>query len=360
MDKLVFSFVFSLWVIPCFASAATNDSTGDRRSSGPYCGLYCLYSILKIEGQAVDFHELVKPEYISSEKGSSFKELKQAAQDFGVNAASLRGLTLTDLKNIDRPIILHVKSDVRQKEYDHFVLYCGDQDGKARIFDPPSPIKTTTYHELAPRWNGTGLIVSREPINTAKILFPAQKRLALFIGLIAAAIVLIRITGTYISHRIKIVSKRALMTLSVAQSAGLVMVALFSGIIYHFISTEGFLSHAGATEPMVKASFVHFIPKVSAKDIENAQGSVVLVDARQENDYEAGHIDGAVNIPTTLCAKGRIARMGDISKDKRIVIYCQSAGCPYAGTVASHLMEDGFENIAIYKGGWIDWKKKKS
>jgi rhodanese-related sulfurtransferase len=128
-------------------------------------------------------------------------------------------------------------------------------------------------------------------------------------------------------------------------------------MVYHFANDEGFLSHAGAAEPVVKSSMGSFIPKVSAKYLERIKDSSVIIDARQTADYDAGHIDRAINIPTTLDAAGRSTKLANTPKDSRVIIYCQSAGCPYAEKVALNLIEDGFTNIAIYKGGWVDWQK---
>jgi rhodanese-related sulfurtransferase len=173
------------------------------------------------------------------------------------------------------------------------------------------------------------------------------------------AILIVKIAGKYLLHKVGNISKPVLLTFSVAQSAGLVFIALFAGVIYHFANDEGFLAHAGATESVVKTNLASFIPKVSAKDIKSANGGAVIIDARQSPDYDAGHIDGAINIPTTLCAAGRTAKLAEVAKNSRLIIYCQSAGCPYAEKVAANLMEDGFNNLAIYKGGWVDWDKRK-
>jgi rhodanese-related sulfurtransferase len=327
-------------------------------SSGPYCGVACLYVAMDLNDKKIDFANLVKPEYIGSHKGSSLAELKKAAEDNGVYAEPVGNLSSNELKVFSQSIILHVKSSPKGKEYNHYVLFLGDKDGKAKIFDPPNPVEFIPYYELASQWDGTGLIVSAEPINLAKVFAPARKRFAIFAAAIIAAIVIVKIAGKYLSRKVGNISKPALTTFSVAQSAGLVFIALFAGVIYHFANDEGFLAHAGATESVVKTNLASFIPKVSAKDIQPTRGTVII-DARQTPDYEAGHIDGAINIPTTLCAAGRNAKLAEVAKNSRLIIYCQSAGCPYAEKVAVNLMEDGFNNLAIYKGGWVDWDKRK-
>lgn len=333
--------------------------TEKYRSSGPYCGVACLYVAMDLNDKKIDFKDLVKPEYIGSHKGSSLAELIKAAKDNGVYAEPVGNLSSNELKVFSQSIILHVKSSPKGKEYNHYVLFLGDKNGKAKIFDPPNPVEFIPYYELAPQWDGTGLIVSSEPINLTKVFAPARKRFAIFAAVIIATILIVKIVGKYLLHKVGHISKPVLMTFSVAQSAGLVIVALLIGVVYHFANDEGFLAHPGATEPAIKANLASFIPKVSAKDIKSANGGAVIIDARQTPDYEAGHIDGAINIPTTLCAAGRTAKLAEVAKNSRLIIYCQSAGCPYAEKVAANLMEDGFNNLAIYKGGWVDWDKRK-
>lgn len=72
------------------------------KSSGPYCGIYCLYTTMKLTNREVDFRELVKPEYIGSRKGSSLEDLKKAAEDNGLYAVPVGKLTSQVLRNCPR------------------------------------------------------------------------------------------------------------------------------------------------------------------------------------------------------------------------------------------------------------------
>jgi len=47
----------------------SESATAKRRPSHPHCGLYCLYTVMKLAGQESNFQELIKPEYIGSRKG---------------------------------------------------------------------------------------------------------------------------------------------------------------------------------------------------------------------------------------------------------------------------------------------------
>lgn len=79
--------VFALATLqPCLASHAASDGPGQTAPSGQYCGLYALYTVLRIEGRPVNFRDLLRPEYIGSVDGSSSDELRRAATDFGLSA----------------------------------------------------------------------------------------------------------------------------------------------------------------------------------------------------------------------------------------------------------------------------------
>ncbi|HBR18639.1 MAG: hypothetical protein A2Y13_05450 [Planctomycetes bacterium GWC2_45_44] len=338
---------------------ANSCSAGKSGSSGPYCGLYCLYSVIKLTDKEIDVRDLLKPEYVSSRKGSSMAELKKAATDNGLYAETFGNLNDRELKNISNPVILHVKSSPKSKEYDHYVLFLGDKDGKAKIFDPPNPIEAKPYYELTPIWDGTGLIVSAQPINLSNIFAPARKKFVFFAAIAIVVILSIRAARKYILQRIGKMNWQTKFGFSIIQAVFLAGIALFGGMVYHFTNDAGFLARAGATESIVSANIETFIPKVNADEVKNIITSgTVIVDARQSEDFEAGHIENAINIPTTLCKAGRDSKLAGKDKNSQILIYCQSKGCPYAAKVAANLADDGFKNISIYKNGWVDWQKK--
>jgi len=77
---------------------------------------------------------------------------------------------------------------------------------------------------------------------------------------------------------------------------------------------------------------------------------VVLVDVRPESEFAAGHVDGAVNIPTADLAD----RMAELPKDARIVAYCRGPYCVLAATAAHRLREAGFTASRL-AAGYPDW-----
>jgi rhodanese-related sulfurtransferase len=76
---------------------------------------------------------------------------------------------------------------------------------------------------------------------------------------------------------------------------------------------------------------------------------VYVIDIREESDYEAGHIEGAVNIPIRTLAEN----LNQIPSDRPVVIYCASG--LRAGLSLSVLRSLGYDNIRAYAGGWRGW-----
>ncbi|MHC4397325.1 MAG: rhodanese-like domain-containing protein [Planctomycetota bacterium] len=310
----------------------TNNSVPS--SNGPYCGVTCLYTIMKLSDKDVKYKDLLKAKYIGSKKGSSLAELKNAAEDNGMHAWSIGYLTSRVLRYSVYPIILHTKDSPDKKEYNHYELFLGVQDGKARLFDPPEPIRLVPFYELAPVWDGTGLIVSAKPIDLTAIFAPARNRFFLYMVTGLAVIATLHWARRRWPLATLVNSRSKLFGLSIIQTAGFGILALLCGMVYHFANDEGFLAHANATTSIQQAHLGNFIPKVSKNKVERLLGT------------------------DTVFIDGYKATAG-IGKDAPIVIYCQSAGCKYAEKVTIKLKDDGFINISIFKGGWSEWKAKK-
>lgn len=77
---------------------------------------------------------------------------------------------------------------------------------------------------------------------------------------------------------------------------------------------------------------------------------VVIVDVRAAEDYEKGHIPGAISLP-----KGHWQHPQGLHKEKVNVIYCYSQVCHLAATAAIQLSDQGFP-VKELEGGFEGWK----
>jgi rhodanese-related sulfurtransferase len=75
--------------------------------------------------------------------------------------------------------------------------------------------------------------------------------------------------------------------------------------------------------------------------------AVTVVDARDADSYQEGHIDGAVS----LAAGATLPE----DKNSLLVFYCGGTTCPLAEREARKAMAGGYTNVVVYSGGWADW-----
>jgi rhodanese-related sulfurtransferase len=322
----------------------------------PYCGLYCLYSVLRLKGWDVGFRELVKPEYVGSGDGSTMAELSKAARDHNLFAGVAARLTTRGLSQCPYPAILHMKADVYHAGYDHYELFLGTEDGQARLFDPPEPPRLVPFPELASLWDGYALALSDKPFEIDAIFGPDRQRLLMYAALGALALVATHL----LLGRLRLAEsprpRRRQLALSVGQGGALGMLALLAGGLYHLTAEAGLVANAQVTTAFQKAYLGGFVPKIGIRRVRQVLGTdTVLIDARYAEDYQAGHLAGALSLPIDSNEARWQKTMAPVPKGSSIVVYCQSAGCKFAQRVASKLVEDGYARVCVYKGGWAQW-----
>ncbi len=78
------------------------------------------------------------------------------------------------------------------------------------------------------------------------------------------------------------------------------------------------------------------------KDVEECRATegAVLIDVRNEEEYEQGHIPGAINIP--LSTIGLVLEKYP-KKDIPLFVYCLSGG--RSGQAVSYLKQAGYTNV---------------
>ena len=83
------------------------------------------------------------------------------------------------------------------------------------------------------------------------------------------------------------------------------------------------------------------------------KGGTIFVDCRTEEEYEMGHIPGAINIPRGLLEFKVADKIPD--KQASIVIYCMVGGRGCLATCT--LCNMGYKNVKNMDGGWLAWEK---
>ena len=82
-----------------------------------------------------------------------------------------------------------------------------------------------------------------------------------------------------------------------------------------------------------------------------ARGDVVLVDVRPDEEYAAGHIDGARSIPLEELER----RLAELPPDREVVAYCRGPFCAYAHEAVRQLRASGRKARRLEEG-WPEWR----
>ncbi len=86
----------------------------------------------------------------------------------------------------------------------------------------------------------------------------------------------------------------------------------------------------------------------------------LFVDAREPDEYQLGHIKGAINLPFDTFDDHWSQVEPLLPKEARIVTYCSGSECDASLLLARLLIQRyGYKNIEIFFGGWPVWSKHR-
>jgi rhodanese-related sulfurtransferase len=89
---------------------------------------------------------------------------------------------------------------------------------------------------------------------------------------------------------------------------------------------------------------------------------MIFFDARVKEEFDEGHVKGAVLIDPTDPKVIEARKKPDVLKgfDPRlpVVVYCNGGDCDSSLLVALRLRDFGFTNVNVFEEGFPEWKKK--
>jgi molybdopterin/thiamine biosynthesis adenylyltransferase/rhodanese-related sulfurtransferase len=88
---------------------------------------------------------------------------------------------------------------------------------------------------------------------------------------------------------------------------------------------------------------------------EHLGNGIVLVDVRESDEWDRGHLPGAVHVPRAYLESRIEGAVKD--RDKRVVLYCASG---QRSALAAHTLKEllGYTNVASMTGGITLWKDR--
>ena len=88
-----------------------------------------------------------------------------------------------------------------------------------------------------------------------------------------------------------------------------------------------------------------------AVEMMASESDYIILDVRRPDEFAAGHIPNAVNIPNESIGADEIDELPD--KDRLILVYCRSGN--RSKQASEKLVRLGYTNI-VECGGILDWK----
>ena len=83
------------------------------------------------------------------------------------------------------------------------------------------------------------------------------------------------------------------------------------------------------------------------------EGLVTVLDVRPSEEYQAGHLPGAINIPLSELE----SKLKELDKEKEVVAYCRGPHCVLAFDAVEQLRALGIKALRL-DGGYPEWKLK--
>ena len=93
-----------------------------------------------------------------------------------------------------------------------------------------------------------------------------------------------------------------------------------------------------------------------AEALERTAGGALLIDVREDSEWDAGHARGALHIGRGVIERDIVQAVPD--KGAELVLYC--GGGYRSALAADSLQKMGYTNVSSMAGGWKAWNEAQA
>ena len=121
-----------------------------------------------------------------------------------------------------------------------------------------------------------------------------------------------------------------------------------AGLVFFFLAALLPCAH-GKEVAFLSRDTVPTITSHELQALETGKKAFLLVDVRQPEEYNQGHIKDAVLIPLQSLP----SNVNKLPKNEEIIVYCRSGR--RSAQAVSFLRAQGYANAFSLSGGYVDW-----
>lgn len=104
---------------------------------------------------------------------------------------------------------------------------------------------------------------------------------------------------------------------------------------------QDYFGEKDALEPLSRKELLHRI----------REKQVTLLDVRSADEFKAGHLPGAINVPVNELRR----RLKDLPRSQQVVAYCRGPYCIFSYEAVAELRKHGFDALRL-EDGYPEWK----
>ena len=143
------------------------------------------------------------------------------------------------------------------------------------------------------------------------------------------------------------------------QIPAILAIALGMGLISNALRLDSLqlVGDWSAEARTTTATGEHLIISLSEAAKLFTEKAAVFIDARSDEDFRKGHIQGAKSLPWQNVDQRFIEIAEEISPDVTIITYCDGETCKLSHDLALFLIDMGFNDVRVLINGWSVWQE---
>ena len=119
----------------------------------------------------------------------------------------------------------------------------------------------------------------------------------------------------------------------------------------------GFVASAPAEDAPMQINGATTVNARQIFDLIEKNPRIVILDNRKEEDFAAGHIEGAIRLIDTDVSAETLAKQIP-AKDMPVLFYCNGVKCGRAAKATEKAVQFGYTRVYYYALGMDEWNKE--